>query len=91
MVFTPTIRIRAYRDLPRPRPSEFSGTFSIGGRHEPLPLRLFGRTQRALSVYAGADSALSQQALRAVAGPDRLAPDRGTGDHCAEPDPTHWR
>lgn len=68
--YPPTIRVGAYRNLPGPRPCEFPGALSTGRGDEPLPLRLHGRAQRALSVYTGADPALSQQALRAVAGPD---------------------
>lgn len=79
------VRVRAYRDFPRPRPREFPGAVSTGSGNEPLPLRLPGRTQRALSLHAGADPALPQQTLRAVAGPHRPAPDRRPGKHRTEP------
>ena len=68
--FTPTIRVGAHRDLPSPRPCELPGALSTGRGDESLPLRLHGRAQRALPVYAGTDPALSQQAIRAAAGPD---------------------
>ena len=50
------------------------------GHHE----EALEQAQRALSLYAGADPALPQQAFRAATGPHRPAPDRCTGEHCAE-------
>lgn len=64
-------RGRAHHDLARRLASGFSSSLPVDRRDEPLPLRMARRPQRSLPMHAGNRGALSAQAVRAAARPDR--------------------